>query len=147
MIHYQRSLIINATPEAIWAVISRYMHIDEFAPQVKLVDALTKGEDGVGSKRRCHFENGTSLVEEVIDWQAGKSYRIQLSEMDAMPIHEMYADITLHPQSNDQVNVVWGMDYRVKFGPFGWLLGQTLMKLMMGKIVDENLKGLAEKVQ
>jgi hypothetical protein len=147
MIHYQRSLIINATPEAIWAVISRYMHIDEFAPQVKSVDALTKGEDGVGSKRRCHFENGTSLVEEVIDWQAGKSYRIQLSEMDAMPIHEMYADITLHPQSNSQVNVVWGMDYRVKFGPFGWLLGQTLMKLMMGKIVDENLKGLAEKVQ
>ncbi len=39
------------------------------------------------------------------------------------------------------------MDYRVKFGPFGWLLGQTMMKLMMGKILDGNLKGLANRVR
>jgi len=43
--------------------------------------------------------------------------------------------------------VIWDLDYRVKFGPFGWLLGQTMMKMMMGKIIDGNLKGLADKVQ
>jgi hypothetical protein len=43
--------------------------------------------------------------------------------------------------------VIWDMDYRVKFGPFGWLLGQTMMKMMMGKILDGNLKGLADKVR
>ena len=42
--------------------------------------------------------------------------------------------------------VTWGIDYRVKYGPVGWLLGQTLMKLMMGKILDGNLNGLAKKV-
>ena len=40
----------------------------------------------------------------------------------------------------------WTMDYRVKYGPFGWLLGQTMMKMMMGKILDGNLKGLANRV-
>ena len=33
-------------------------------------------------------------------------------------------------------------DYR----PVGWLMGQTMMKMMMGKILDANLKGLADKV-
>ena len=41
----------------------------------------------------------------------------------------------------------WGMDYRVKYGPVGWLLGQSMMKMMMGKILDGNLKGLADKVK
>ena len=39
------------------------------------------------------------------------------------------------------------MDYRVKFGPFGWVVGQTMMKMMMGKIFDGVLKGLADKVR
>lgn len=47
MIHYERALEIDATPEAVWAVLGRYMHVDEFAPLVKSVDALTSGEDGV----------------------------------------------------------------------------------------------------
>jgi ligand-binding SRPBCC domain-containing protein len=52
MIHHERSLTIDAAPDAVWAVLSRYMHIDEFAPQITSVDALTDGEAGVGSKRR-----------------------------------------------------------------------------------------------
>ena len=127
------------------AVIGRFMHIDEFAPLIKSVDALTDGEDGVGSKRRCNFDDGSSVVEEVIEWEVGHKYRVSLSEMTTMPIHEMYAEISLESQT-DRVRVTWSMDYQVKYGPLGWLLGQTVMKLMMGKILDGNLKGLANKV-
>ncbi len=147
MIHYERTLDIDAKPEAVWAVISRFMHIDEFAPQIKSVDALTDGEDGVGSKRRCNFDNGTSVVEEVTQWEEKQSYRVRLSEMTAMPLHEAYAELSVEPLENERARVKWGMDYRVKFGPFGWLLGQTMMKLMLGKILDGNLKGLANKVR
>jgi len=147
MIHHQRTLDIPATSDAIWAVIGRYMHIDEFAPQVASVDALTTGDNGVGSKRRCHFDNGTSLVEEVIVWKVNHSYRVRLSEMDAMPLHQAEAELSLTPTLNGMTRVTWSFDYRVKFGPLGWLMGQTMMKLMMGKLLDSNLKGLAEKVQ
>lgn len=147
MIHFQRTLDIPATSDAIWAVIGRYMHIDEFAPQIASVDALTTGDNGLGSKRRCHFDNGTSLVEEVIAWKTNHSYRVRLSEMDAMPLHEAEAELSLTPMLNGHTRVTWSFDYRVKFGPLGWLLGQTMMKLMMGKILDGNLKGLAECVQ
>lgn len=147
MIHHERTLDIDATPDAVWAVIGRFMHIDEFAPLVKSVDALTEDVNGIGSKRRCHFDDGSSLVEEVTEWEANRGYRVRLSELTSMPLHEAYAELYIKPLDNERSRVKWGMDYRVKFGPFGWLLGQTIMKMMIGKILDGNLKGLADKVR
>jgi len=144
MIHFERSLTIDAAPDAVWAVLCRYMHIDEFAPQIASVDALTTGDIGLRSKRRNHFANGTSLVEEVTAWKPGEGYTVKLSEMAAMPLHEASSEIRITP-SGGRSRVTWTFDYRVKYGPFGWLIGQTLMKMMMGKIIDGNLKGLAEK--
>ncbi len=81
MIHFERSLEIDATPDAVWAVLGRFMHIDEFAPLIASVDALTTGEDGLGSKRRNNFANGTSLVEEVTAWKPGEGFTVKLEPM------------------------------------------------------------------
>jgi hypothetical protein len=146
MIHLERSIDIDAAPDAVWGLMGRFMHIDEFAPLVKSVEALTDGEDTVGSKRRCHFEDGTSVVEEVTAWQDGRKYGVTLSEIDAMPLHELHAEMFVEPLSGHgaggRSRVGQTMDFRVKYGPFGWLLGQTMMKMMMGKIMLGNLKGL-----
>ncbi|WP_166417796.1 SRPBCC family protein [Cochlodiniinecator piscidefendens] len=144
MIHHERSLTIDAAPDTVWAVLSRYMHIDEFAPQITSVDALTDGEIGVGSKRRNNFANNTSLVEEVTHWQPGKGYTVKLSEMAAMPLKEASSEIRISPIGG-QSKVTWTFDYRVKYGPLGWLMGQSMMKMMMGKIIDKNLQGLSDK--
>ncbi len=144
MIHFERNLTIGADAEAVWAVLERFMHIDEFAPQIVSVDALTSGETGVESKRRNHFQNGTSLVEEVTAWRPEEGYTVQLSDMAAMPLHDASSEIRIDTRGRGSV-VTWTFDYRVKYGPLGWLMGQTLMKMMMGKIIDANLKGLADK--
>ena len=119
MIHNERTLDISATSDAVWAVIGRFMHIDEFAPLVKSVDALTEGEDGMGSRRRCHFHDGSSIVEEVIEWQANSGYRVRLSELTTMPVKEIYAELSVEPLDNARSRVTWSMDYRVKYGPLG----------------------------
>ena len=62
MIHNERTLELKATPEQVWAVLGRYMHIHEFSPGVKSVDALTDDNGGMGSTRRCHFNDGTSVA-------------------------------------------------------------------------------------
>ena len=146
MIHHERSLTINAAPDAVWTVLGRYMHIDEFSPQVTSVDALTDGEVGLGSKRRNHFANGTSVIEEVTSWKPGTGYTVRLSDMAAMPLHEASSEISITP-TGGKSKVTWTFDYRVKYGPLGWLMGQTMMKMMMGKIIGANLQGLAEKVR
>ncbi len=146
MIHFERSLKIDAAPDAVWAVLSRFMNIDEFAPEIVSVDALTDGDIGFGSKRRNHFKNGTSLVEEATSWRPGEGYTVKLSDMAAMPLHEASSDVRISSKGEGSV-VTWTFDYRVKYGPLGWLVGQTLMKMMMGKIIDANLKGLADMVK
>lgn len=147
MLHFERSLQIDAPPEAVWAVLGRFMHIDEFAPEVTSVDALTQSADSVGSQRRCHFKNGNSVVEEVITWNPNKGYRVRMSEMGAMPLHAAESEISIEPTGTGGSNVVWSMDYQMKYGPLGWLLGKTMLPMMMGKILDGNLKGLADRVK
>ncbi|MES0872103.1 SRPBCC family protein [Pseudovibrio sp. SCP19] len=147
MIHFERSLMIDARAHAIWNVLGKFMQIDEFAPLLKSVDALTEGPDGVGSKRRCHFEDGNSVVEEVTEWETNHRYRVRLLEAPSMPLHEAYAEICIKPHTQGRSLVVWSMDYRMKYGPLGWLMGQTLLKMMMGKVLDANLKGLSAKVK
>lgn len=147
MIHHQRTLTIDASVDAVWAVLSRFMHIDEIAPLVTSVDALTQAQGDVGAKRRCHFEDGNSLVEEVISWEENRGYRVRLLETDPMPLKKAFAELRLKSQGPNKTQVIWSMDYQIKYGPFGWLLGQTMMKMMMSKVLDGNLKGLAGKVQ
>lgn len=146
MTHRSCMVEINATPQDIWAVISRYMHIDEFAPFVKSTDALTSGDNGVGSKRRNNFENGTTMVEEVIVWTPDSLLRVEASEFGTLPFRAVEAEISLVPLHNGRTKVTWSLDYLAKRGVLGWLMGQTIMKFSMGKFLNANLKGLADRV-
>ena len=147
MILNERTLDIDATPDAVWAVLGRFMHIHEFSSRIDSVDALTDVDGGVGSKRRCHFSDGTSVVEEVTEWEDNRRYRVRMSELTAMPLHEAFRELSVEPLEGGRSRTKMAMDYRVKFGPFGWVMGQTMMKMMMGKIFDGVLKGLADKVR
>ena len=61
-----------------------------------------------------------------------------------MPLKAMTAGVSIEPAGTGRSRVSWTVAYRVKFGPLGWLMGQTMMKLMMGKVLGENLDALAE---
>ncbi|MEM1430162.1 MAG: SRPBCC family protein [Pseudomonadota bacterium] len=146
MILFAGSLTTEATPEAVWAVLGRHMHIDAFAPQIVTVEALTQGEIGGGSRHRNHFQNGTSLVEEATHWQPDKGYAVRLSDMAALPLHEASSTVRITPEG-ESAKAAWTLNCRVKYGPVGWLLGQTAIKRMMGKIIDGNPRGLADAVR
>jgi len=146
MIHILKKHTINAQPEAVWQLLADYMHDDEFCPLVVSVDALTEGKDGMGSKRRNNFANGTSIVEEVTAWDEGRSMRVLMSEMGAIPMKEAFAEISIEPLPGGRTNVNWGLKFRAKYGPLGWLMGQTMMRMALGKVIMGNLVGLAEKV-
>ncbi|TCL09008.1 polyketide cyclase/dehydrase/lipid transport protein [Shimia isoporae] len=146
MLKVERALEIDATPEQVWSVMGRFMHINEFAPEVVRVEALTAAENQVGAQRRCHFNNGQSLVETVTEWQVGRGYSVSLSEMDSMPMAAANATLLIDPMGN-RARVVWRFEGRMKFGPLGWLLGQGVFKPMMGRVIAANLEGLAKTVK
>lgn len=145
MIRFQRNRKIEATPDEVWNVLGRFMNVDDFSPAIVSVDALTTGDIGVGSRRRNNFKNGTSVVEEVVEWKPGEGFTVQLSQMAAMPLREARAHVNIAPDG-EHSSVTWTFDYRVKYGLLGWLMGQTMFKLMMGKVLDKDLKALEDKV-
>lgn len=145
MVHFLRSRTIGAALEAVWSVLGHFMHIDAFASEIASVEPLTSGADGVGSRRRNHFRNVSSLVEEVAEWRSGEGYRVKMIELAAMPLKEASANIRISSADGGS-RVTWSFARRVKYGPLGWLLGQAMMKPAMGKIMDGNLKGLDELV-
>lgn len=76
MITAERSIDIEAPADQVWAILGRFMHIDDFHPRV--------------------------------------------SKMS--------------------------MDFEVKYGPIGWLMGKTMMSRMMGGLFLIVLRGLEERV-
>jgi hypothetical protein len=146
MITAQRTLDIEASQAQVWAVLGRFMHIDEFHPRVTRVEAMSEAPVGVGATRRCHFKDGTSAVERVVDWQEGASYRVQLSEY-AMPLNQLFMSLSVAATTPTSSRVTMELRYQVKYGPLGWLLGTTMMASMMGKMMLMVLGGLSERVQ
>lgn len=76
----------------------------------------------------------------------GVGYTLKATDMPSMPLHKATSELYITP-AGDRSKVTWTFDYRVKYGPLGWLMGKTMMKMTMGKIIDGNLKGLADKVR
>jgi carbon monoxide dehydrogenase subunit G len=146
MIQFERSRVIDASPAAIWAVLGRFMHVDAFAPEIVKVDALTQGEDGVGSKRRNHFANGGSLVEEVTAWHPGQGFTVALSDMGKIPFTQASARVQLTPVGG-QTRVSWGFEYQVKYDLVGWVMGKTLIQQGMSKVIDANLAALDDSAR
>ena len=42
--------------------------------------------------------------------------------------------------------MTWTFDYRVRYGPLGWLLGQTLIRRLMIVTIDGNLAAMERRV-
>lgn len=145
MITKARTIEVDATPPQVWAVLGRFMHIEEFHPRVTTVDALSETKTGVGAIRRCHFKDGSSAVEKVIGWKEGASYEVALSEF-TLPLKQLFATFSVEPVTPDRSRLVMQLRYQVKFGPIGWLMGQTMMASMMGKMMLMVLGGLKNRV-
>lgn len=64
------------------------------------------------------------MVEEVTVWNPEESFTVELSDMAAMPLREASSEMRIASNGN-RSKVTWTFDFRVKYGPLGWLMGQT----------------------
>lgn len=69
MINVERSGMIAATPDEVWAVLADFRAISTWAPNVDHSCLLTEQETGVGTARRIQTGR-TTLVETVVTWTA-----------------------------------------------------------------------------
>jgi carbon monoxide dehydrogenase subunit G len=133
---------IEAPAADAWRAIADYAHVDSFHPAVERVSMLSDSQHGVGTKRICHFYDGTSATELVTDWVEGESFRVELSDFSMPFVVQAEAEMRVMAEGPKRSSVTITMDFQVKGGALGRLAGAGMFRPMMQRMFKRVLDGL-----
>jgi ribosome-associated toxin RatA of RatAB toxin-antitoxin module len=140
--HSEKTLKVNVPAEKIWQVLEDYNNIEKFAMTIKSSASANEISSGLGAKRTCTFNDGSSLVEEIIEYQAGQGYKMGISN-HSMPLKSMQSEMKVTAIDENSCEIYMSADFIVKGGPFGWVMGQLIMRPVMKSIFNKVMTGLA----
>ena len=144
--HTANAIKVNLPASKVWQVLENYAGIEKFASTITSSPIINDIESGLGAKRRCTFQDGSSLVEEIIDYKEGQGYTMVLSDY-SLPLKSMQATIGVKAIDANRSEIFMAADFVVKGGPFGWLMGACLMRPIMKGVFKKVMTGLAYHVE
>ncbi len=70
--HAEKTIKVNVPAAKIWQVLEDFSSVERFATTIKTSPIVNDKNSGLGAKRLCTFSDGSTLVEEIIDFQEDK---------------------------------------------------------------------------
>lgn len=137
---------INASSSKIWTVLSDFSNVQVFHPLVEHVDQLSEADRGLGAKRRCNMYNGSSAVEEIIEWKEGQSATIAVTDAP-MPVLNATATMRVNKVDSHHSEVYMEMSYTPKWGIFGKIFDILMLRMGMRHVFNKVLKSLQHHVE
>jgi ribosome-associated toxin RatA of RatAB toxin-antitoxin module len=137
--------VLKASAVEIWAVVGNVSSVDAWHPDVASADLLSPEATGIGAKRRCHFYDGTSVIEEVVELDEGRRIRLRLSEF-SVPMKRMEAEFLLAEDGDERTRVSFTVFYEMKYGILGRMMGATMVRARLAKMSGRVLAGLDQFV-
>ena len=141
----EKTLKIDAPKDVVWKAIADFQGIGDFNPYITTVDLRTENNGGLGSKRTCHFGDGTMIDEEIIEWLEGEKYVINGSNFSA-PLKVMRGTVGVRSDGN-RSEAYMKIEYQPKFGIIGKLMSIMMIRRMLSKRVVDILAGLNEFIE
>jgi len=136
----RHSLEARCPPAALWSVLADPGSAAETNPLVASVAIVGEPNGGLGAQRRCALRPRGSVTERVCAYEEGRVIGFEVVQSD-WPITGMAwrTEVTPHPGGAriDQV-----LDYRMKFGPLGWLLNALVLRRAIERNVGAALQGV-----
>jgi hypothetical protein len=140
--HIETTVRANAPAAKVWETLRDFSSIERFSSKVESSPIVGEVAAGLGTKRLCTFYDKSTVVEEIVGYEEGESLDIELSEF-SMPLESLRAQMKVTPVDGATSDVSFSMDFVVKYGPVGWLMGAVMMKPMMRGVTRDVLNGLA----
>jgi len=140
--HIEKTIKVNVPAEKIWQVLEDFSTVENFAATITSSPIVGDVKSGLGAKRKCTFNDGSSLVEEIIEFNQGQGYKMELSEY-SYPLKSMFAEMRVTAIDASTSELFMSSDFIVKGGPLGWLMGTLLMSPMMKGVFKKVMSGLA----
>lgn len=142
MTSVNRSQVLTAPPETVWAVLADFPAIGRWAPNVDHAAPASAAHDGLGATRRVQVGR-IALLETVVDWQPPRqlSYTVVGLPPVAGPITTSWQ---LAPHDDGTLVTVTTVVQSPRRPP-GRIIGRALSRRLAGA-ADEMLRGLADHV-
>jgi hypothetical protein len=140
--HIEEKIRTNISARKVWEVLADFGNVDKWHFSVKKSPMMDGKPFGLGAKRTCRFYNGTSVVEEIIEYREGNNFVVEITEF-SMPLKSIIAGTKVEAIDGNSCDITIDMDFVVKGGPLGWVMGIVIVKPTMKRLTKKLLTGLA----
>jgi polyketide cyclase/dehydrase/lipid transport protein len=137
----QHEIHAACPPDQVWAALADLEAVQHYNPGVRSAAIESPKRTGVGAMRSCELFPKGRVVERVTHWEEERALGLEVAESD-WPIHFMRWVTRIEP-NNGGTRITQSLEYRVKFGPLGWLLDQLVMKRKLTAALDDVFASLA----
>ena len=145
MTEFKETVLIEAPPERVWAVLADIGNIAEWNPGVVHSEQTSSGEVDVGACRRCHLGGKNYLKEKIIVFEPPKAMTICVTETN-LPIAQADIRFFLVPQQGG-TRVTVSPIYQLKYGALGRFLDWAMVRRQYQKGMQGLLSGLKQHVE
>jgi len=140
--HTKKKIEVNVPAGKIWDILADYGKLEMYATGIKSSSILGDINSGLGAKRLCTFQNDSSLVEEIVEYQDNSGYKMKLSD-HSLPLKSMYSQIHVKQINESRSEISMSCNFEVKMGPLGWIMGYFMMRPLMKSTFEKLMIGLA----
>jgi hypothetical protein len=132
-------------PERIWDLLAALDAVPRFNPGVRAARVRGGQARGIGAVRECELVPRGRIAERVTLWEEGRALGLEVVESD-WPLHFMRWVTRVEPASAGS-RLSQRLEYRVKFGPLGWVLDRLLMRRKIAGAVETALRGMVRAAE
>jgi uncharacterized membrane protein len=134
--HIEQTIEIDAPTDLVWSKISNLADIQNWTKAVKESHFHTEKERGIGAGRTCDVPGFGTLVENVLEWDEGESFRLSLEGLPFF-INNASGGWRLEPIGPGQTRATTFIDLETRF----WPIGALMEKFALGPQFAKTVKG------
>ena len=139
--------IIQGSINEIWQALSQIESLDKYDPTVKNSKALSPNKEGKEAKRKVTMKDGKNWFEEKCTvWEPEKTLKYELTAC-SFPVHQLNHSYSFEPQDDGNIKVKQVMNYRIKYGFFGKILDNLIVRKQSQKGIELFLQGLKNFIE
>lgn len=132
-------------PHRVWALLADLEAVQRYNPTVRTATIEGEPRSGIGATRACELVPKGRVVERVTHWEDGRALGLEVAQSD-WPIHFMRWVTRIEPEG-DGTRITQDLEYKVKFGPVGWLLDRLVMKRKLTATLDAVFAALVAQAE
>jgi hypothetical protein len=134
--HIEQTIEIDAPVDLVWEKISDLANVQNWTKAVNKSYFHTELKRGIGAGRTCDVPGFGTLVENVLEWDEGKSFRLSLEGLPFF-IKEASGGWRLEELGPNRTRGTAYIDMATRF----WPIGALLERFALGPQFSKTLKG------